>query len=530
MKKISFLLVALLLTAVVNAQTVTTQKHETQSGETLYSLARQYNVTVAYLLELNPGLEADHIMAGQKINVPAQGQQPAASNGRPAAVTNGQQTAAVQTADVTRPKYKTMHEVQKKETIYSISRQYGITIVQLIDANPYLKDEKLKKGAVLNIPYSDEENRTFVEQQRVVVEEVKKPVVQMYSTIKVAVILPFSLSESKMSAESQKMTNLYQGFLLAVDSLKQKGCSVEVFAYDELMGEDAFINLMRKPSMKEMQLIVGPIRPYHVNTVAKFAHDNNIVHVVPLSDEVSMVNGNPTLFQVNIPYTQLYGQVYNRFVVDHRADNIIFVNMNAGDNVSYVSGFKKALGEMGIQFQSVDMADVTSLRTALSAEKRNVIISSSDAPAAFENLCKKLDGMNLGPEYSMQLFGYPKWQTFRVKYAKHLFKYRCQFFTSFYSNNDSYRTQQFNSRFRRWFNQDQYNSFPKYGELGYDVGVYFLKGLKEFGSSFYENIHNFAYTSLEFPFNFEKQSVESGYQNRALYIVTYKTDGLVSVR
>ena len=37
---------ALVWACVVNAQT-TTQKHEVQSGETLYSIARQYNITVA---------------------------------------------------------------------------------------------------------------------------------------------------------------------------------------------------------------------------------------------------------------------------------------------------------------------------------------------------------------------------------------------------------------------------------------------------------------------------------------------------
>ena len=53
---------ALVWACVVNAQT-TTQKHEVQSGETLYSIARQYNITVASLLQINPGLDADHIMA-----------------------------------------------------------------------------------------------------------------------------------------------------------------------------------------------------------------------------------------------------------------------------------------------------------------------------------------------------------------------------------------------------------------------------------------------------------------------------------
>lgn len=512
---------AFVLVGILHAQVVSTQKHEIQSGETLYSIARQYNVSVSVLMELNPGLQADYIMAGQKINVPASAQQPV----------NAGQVTVQQSQTPTRPTFKTKHEVLKKETIYSISRQYGITEQQLIDANPFLNGGKLKKGTVLNIPYTETENQEYAEQQRRIEEEARKPKIQMYPTLKVAVILPFSRMEEKMSVESQKMVNLYQGFLLAVDSLKQRGYSVEIFAYDESGSDDSFNTMLNRPSMKDLQLIVGPMRPYHINAVAKLASENKIAHVVPLSNDLSLVNDRPTLFQINLPYSQLYSQVYNRFVVSHRNENIVFVNMNdRGDNMTYISDFKKTLNDMTIPYKAVDIAEIASIKEMLVSDGRNVIIPSSGSLAAFENLCKKLDGMKIGEEYNVQLFGYPEWQTFYAKQSKNLSKYHCQFFSSFYSNTGSSRTQQFNSRFRRWFNQDQYNGFPRYGELGYDIASYFLRGLKEYGSAFYENLHSYPHSSLEFPLNFEKKNQASGYQNRALFFVTYKTDGTASVR
>lgn len=521
MKKIVSFLMAFVLVGIIQAQTVSTQKHEIQSGETLYSIARQYNVSVSLLMELNPGLQADCIMAGQKINVPASAQQSATTG----------QAAVQQPSTLERPTFKTKHEVQKKETIYSISRQYGITDKQLIDANPFLNNGKLKKGTVLNIPYTEAENQQYAEQKRRLEEEARKPKIQMYPTIKVAVILPFSRMEEKMSVESQKMTNLYQGFLLAVDSLKQRGYSVEIFACDESGSDEAFNAMLNRPAMKDLQLIVGPMRPYHINAVAKLASENKIAHVVPLSNDLSLVNERPTLFQINLPYSQLYGQVYNRFVVSHRSENIIFVSMNdKGDNMTYINDFKKTLGDMNIPYKTVSIAEIASIKEMLVSDGRNVIIPSSGSHVAFETLCKKLDGMKIAEEYNVQLFGHPEWQTFYNKQGKNLSKYRCQFFSSFYSNTDAARTQQFNSRFRRWFNQDQFNGFPRYGELGYDIAAYFLKGLKEYGSAFFENIHSYSYSSLEFPLSFEKKNQESGYQNRALFFVTYKTDGTVSVR
>lgn len=535
---------ALVLALTLNAQT--TKKHEVQSGETLYSIARQYNVTVASLMEINPGLDADNIMAGQNINVPANVQQtvtpvtaqPVQQGGIQQQVLQQvrQQVQAQQGMEVpstpNRPRYKTLHEVQKKETLYSIARQYGVTIDQLINANPDLKNGKLKKGAVLNIPYTMADDVEYeVEQKRIIEEEAKKPKVIMYPTIKVAVILPFSKAEEKVSAESQKMINIYQGFLLAVDSLKQSGCNVEVFAYDEMSPATPVASILQSPEMKDMQLIVGPIRQWNVKSVADFAHQNGITHVVPLSNELSLVNEHPTTFQVNSSSSLVYNQVYNRFCLMHQNHNIIFVGMNdRGDNMNYIADFMRHLEEKGITYANASVGDFATVHDALQPGVNNVIIPTSGSSAAFETLCKKLDGLNLTTEYSVQLFGFPEWQTLATKYDKYLGKYQCQFFTSFYSNGYAPRTQQFNSLFRRWFNQDQYNSFPKYGELGYDIGAYFIKGLNDFGSSFYENLHNYSYNSMEFPMMFEKKNSWSGYQNLSMMIVTHRTDGSVFVR
>ena len=524
-KKIFFFIVCLF------ALTAHAQQHEIQPGETLYSIARQYNVTVDVLLQLNPTLQADYIMAGQIINVPtanAQQNGTAQSNPtmQPAIAT---QTAVPQSNQLpVRPPYKTTHEVQKKETIYSVSRQYGITEDMLIEANPQLKKNKMKKGEILNIPYTAEENKQYQEAVRHA-EEAQKALKQKQEMLQVAVILPFSMSSANMTAEAQRMANLYQGFLLAVDSLKMRGYSVEVYAYDE--SETAITTILQKPEMNDMQLIVGPIRQQNMNAVAQFAHQKGIIHVVPLSNDPALVNEHPTLFQVNIGYPPIYNQVYTRFVSMHKKDNVIFLNMNdKGDNMAYINDFKKALSNNSMTYSSVSVTEFSTIRDLLKTGTRNVIIPSSGSATAFEAMCKRLDGLRLTSEYNVQLFGHPEWQTLPTKCEKHLSQYNSQFFTSFYSNSASSRTQLFNANFRRWFHQDQYNSLPKYGELGYDIGVYFIKGMKDYGANFQENIHSYTYFSLEFPFNFEKKNAWSGYQNKSLLIVTYKPDGTVNVR
>jgi len=551
MKKISFFFMTFVLSCVLLAQNVATQKHEVQSGETFYSIAHQYNVSVASLQEANPGINIDHIMAGQKINVPVSAQkqettaQPATTNQSVSIQQQvldqvRQQTQAQQVAvslpsgSPNRPPFKTLHEVQKKETIYSLSRQYGISEEELIAANPDhdLTKKKLKKGSILNIPYSAAELAQQHEAEQKAILEAQKSRIVKYPTIKVALILPFAKAEERMNAESQKMVNLYQGFLLAVDSLKQHGYNVDIYAYDEVSAATPVSTILRKPEMKEMQLIVGPMRNWNVKSVADFAHQNGITHVVPLSNELTLVNEHPTTFQLNVHNTLLYNQVFNRFSLIHKDNNIVFVFMNDQDDKSFINEFKKDLDTKGIRYSNASADDADAVLRALKKGSNNVIVPTASSASAFETLCKKLDDLNLTSEYPVQLFGYPEWQTFEAKdkLSKYLSKYKCQFFTSFYSNDAASRTQQFNSRFRRWFNQNQYQSYPKYGEMGYDIGVYFIKGIHDFGSSFYENIYNYSYLSLEFPMMFEKKNQWSGYQNRSLMIVSYRMDGSVIVR
>ena len=151
MKTIALFIAAWVMSIAINAQTISIQKHEVLSGETLYSIARQYHVSVSALLELNPGVEADHIMTGQRLNVPAVSQQEKRPVSVPLTTAQSQEVTALRSFN--RPQYKAKHEVKKKETIYSLSRLYGVTEEQLINANPDLKKGKLKKGTIINIHF-----------------------------------------------------------------------------------------------------------------------------------------------------------------------------------------------------------------------------------------------------------------------------------------------------------------------------------------------------------------------------------------
>jgi len=103
--------------------------HTVQAGETLYSIARQYEVTVRELREWN-SLSGNEIAVGQTLIVARR--EPASPGSGDAVV----------------------HEVEEQETLFSISKQYGVSIAELKAWNN-LEDNNLSVGQELKIYRSD---------------------------------------------------------------------------------------------------------------------------------------------------------------------------------------------------------------------------------------------------------------------------------------------------------------------------------------------------------------------------------------
>ena len=185
-----------------------------------------YNVSAKDICEANPGLSAENFRIGQVILIPQKKEEQTAT----ATQTPTEQTT-IQGPVV--PKCKDMHKVKRKETIFSVSREYGISEQELIAANPELK-KGMKKGQFLCIPYpaattvqpTQKEDPYAIPPSNSELFRKSKETPQKLSTIKAALLLPFQ--------EDKRMVEYYEGFLMAVDSLKRTGISLDPVSYTHL--------------------------------------------------------------------------------------------------------------------------------------------------------------------------------------------------------------------------------------------------------------------------------------------------------
>ena len=130
-------------------QNIPASEHEVLAKETLYGIARQYGISVNELSQLNPILASTDLKIGQKINVPA-----APIKTEIAVVTTTKTTPQKQEIIRTAVESPTtfVWEVQPKETKYSITKKYGITIKEFDKVNPELGVKSLRVGQKINIP------------------------------------------------------------------------------------------------------------------------------------------------------------------------------------------------------------------------------------------------------------------------------------------------------------------------------------------------------------------------------------------
>ncbi len=116
--------------------TSSSSTHTVDVGQTLYSVARQYNVSVRDLAEWNNITTSERVKVGQTLVV----KQPKGNT--PAPVVEQKTTKPVAST--------TSHVVQKGETLYSISKRYGVTTKQIQDWND-MSDQNVKLGQKLTI-------------------------------------------------------------------------------------------------------------------------------------------------------------------------------------------------------------------------------------------------------------------------------------------------------------------------------------------------------------------------------------------
>ena len=114
-KQILSLLIILFASLSINAQENNITMHTVSKGQTLYSISKLYGTTVEDIVKLNPE-SATTLSIGQQLRIPGSSKE------------NEKKSIVKKNNDGS-----LMHTIQSGETLYRLSKLYGIRLVQILD-------------------------------------------------------------------------------------------------------------------------------------------------------------------------------------------------------------------------------------------------------------------------------------------------------------------------------------------------------------------------------------------------------------
>ena len=154
--KLSFLKKLLLLCAILFAVSISLfadTTYKVEKGDTLYSISRKYQITVAELRAANNLSESDVIKVGQKLKIPS-----ADISNAAALATDNKATTSATTMSATKATKE--YTVVKGDTMYSISKKHGMTLAEFMALNGLDNSSVIKVGQKLKIYSSTDTNAT----------------------------------------------------------------------------------------------------------------------------------------------------------------------------------------------------------------------------------------------------------------------------------------------------------------------------------------------------------------------------------
>lgn len=416
----------------------------------------------------------------------------------------------------------TIHKVKKHETIFGIAREYGISIDELIEANPDMRNPgyDLKKGDMIVIPAKKTAKKATT-------TEAATPAIPVKSSVDVGIMLPLH----DVDGDGRRMVEYYRGILMAVEKMKGEGISINVHAWNVPIDADIRTTLLEKEAQK-LDIIFGPLYSRQVKALGDFCTKNKIRMVIPFSISSNEVDRNPNIYQIYQSQQTISDKSINAFLERFSDYHPVFIDCNDTTSQKGIFTFalRKKLEEKGIQYNITNLnSSAPYFAKAFSLTKRNIVILNTGRSPELTMAMHKLDQLtseNKNVEISM--FGYTEWQMY-YKYNQnetYFGKYDVYVPTTYYYNEKAGVVQQFQRQYKERFGTDMMNALPRFAITGYDHAMYFIGGAYKYKKDFKGSRSQLYATPVQTPLYFN-QTKGGGYRNNAFQLIHFKPFGAI---
>ena len=195
------------------------------------------------------------------------------------------------------------HEVDRKETLFSISQKYNISVNDILELNPKLKNSRLRRRSTILIPvFNSIQDVIKIEKDSIEISYNISKLDSIYSKkrkknnrLNLSVLLPFrsatinydSINEVESLFEDRNLYTIaldfYSGILYAVEDLKKLDILVELNVFDTENSVNKILEISNNSKILNSDLIIGPLIPRNFETLSNLEFLESIPKVFPLS-------------------------------------------------------------------------------------------------------------------------------------------------------------------------------------------------------------------------------------------------------
>lgn len=497
--------------------------HKVKPGETIYAIAREYNVSANDILANNPDA-GDDLKLEQMLKIPVSKIKKQYAEPLPI------------------PTNKKTHLVNKGETLYSLSKLYNVPADSILKVNNGLPSG-LKEGETIFIPETAVKNSTV----QLSTAAIKNPLITngLKNTYHVALILPFfiyqnteleqaqsgkPIDEQYVFPRSKIAFEFYQGALLALDSLEKKlgKEKFKLFVFDSGRDTNNISEILVKPEMKTMDLIIGPLYYSAFVKTAEFAKEYQIPIVSPVAINNKVLLGNPYVMKTQ-PSKTVQITRFAEYVADSfRFDNVIIIQPADQESASSATLFNTAYKNYLTQKRDTSVSSfpkiiawgsgsIGTLNTSLSKEKRNFIFIPTSSQIFATELINSLSGLH--ESYRVSIGGLENWLKYENIDIAYFNRFNLHIVKGGHIDNEDSNIKALRKEY-----VNKYGTYPGiYAMSGFETTFYFLERLNEYGKEFIDQLKNLRQTNHPYTnFKFLKTGPESGFENTSSTIVYFR--------
>jgi len=504
--------------------------HTVVPKETKYSIAKQYDITVEELEKKNPEI-VSNLPVGYPLIIKGNRPKPVTK-----VVTSEQKSTtkvvveepkAVVSKPATTKVSKEIvyidYQVKAKETFYSLSKMFGLTQQQLIELNPALSGGVVE-GMMLKVPSKSNQIAANSVKQKVVLS-------QKNSTDKktLVLLLPFNITKNEadtinstaMRLKNDKFLNMtldfYSGALVAIDSAKQIGISMDVKIFDsnETKTTSNVASIFKENNLENADAVVGPFYQSNVEKTANLFAQNNVPVISPLSKD----SGNPfdNLYQTIVSATSLKTAMFD--FLKSKGGNVIAVVDKKKETI------KKYIQENQKEIQFAPLTEtgglnVDGFKKLLVKDKMNYVILETANTGMIKYTMNAMMGVMV--TYQVQLVILEPNETLDTDEIsfENLTKLHLMY-PSAVRENTSPEAQIFFQNYRKK-NKVKPSTFAV---RGFDITFDTMMRLSQ-DKTYQETAETMITEQVENKFEYYKKE-DGGYANKGVYILYYDTDLMI---